>query len=170
MYNKKCRYCGKEFESESRNTRYCSTDCCDKAQTKMKKVKKQRERKRTLYHEDKDVSRLVSRAYALSQDMAEIFIPKVCADPDCECHKLPVIEVEFELHHKDCNPFHITFENMEWRCEKAHKRVHTTLPNVNMLEVLKDIRKEMGHYDVEKESVLDQIRAASNSQLTQEVK
>ena len=118
-----------------------------------------------MYHEDKDVSRLVSRAYALSQDMAEMFIPKKCVDPDCSCHELPEAEIEFELHHKDLNPFNIQLGNMEWRCEKAHKRVHTTLPNVNMLKVLKELRKNMGHYLDEKVSILDQLKMATDNYL-----
>lgn len=43
MYRKKCKYCGKEFESTQPNAEYCSKYHAGKARTERKEAKKKQE-------------------------------------------------------------------------------------------------------------------------------
>ena len=79
VYKKVCKYCGSGYESDSRNQRYCSTDCCEKAQVVLKKKTKKRAVKRKEYDKNKEINRALSVAHNLCEKVFELFrIPRVC--------------------------------------------------------------------------------------------
>lgn len=149
IYNKKCVYCGKEYQSTARNSRYCSSECCEKAQVVNKKKKKVRQKKRKLYEENKEINRALSKAYALAHEVADLYkIPKVCAhsDYDGECTET------MELHHKDLNPFNNAPWNLEWICKRHHKAHHDRLGDVNMVETYNECVDSAGFEEEEDKS------------------
>ena len=93
LYNKTCKYsrCGKTFQSESRNTRYCSDDCCAGAQKENRAKTQKNTGRRKKYDEDKTLARLA-------------------ATPSPECIALEVLGPPpddgkvYELHHYQCDP------------------------------------------------------------------
>ena len=131
MYNKICIYCGKEFQSNSRNTRYCSKECLDKAQLKRQSVTKRRRVRRKEYDKNKEVCRLLSRAYKLAKSVAEeLKLPK------CNCEYCKGGSTDIELHHLNLNPLDNTPSNLIYLCKKKHAIVHSMQKSVNMVEVL----------------------------------
>lgn len=148
IYKKKCVYCGKEYESTSRNSRYCCQECCDKAQIKNKKVKKTRARKRKEYDENKEINRALTKAYALAHAVADLYqIPKVCCCADENC-KGPL-----ELNHKDLDPFNNEPWNLEYRCKSHHKAWHDTQGDVNMVETYNEAVDAAGFEDDDKKHI-----------------
>ena len=111
-YSKKCKLCGREFTSTSRNTRYCSEECFEKAQRANKARQKKLKKRREDYDNNVVFQRLLSRAYALSQAVAEECVTKECAL--CGRDSTHVCEGSLELHHKDSNPFNISIDNLVW--------------------------------------------------------
>lgn len=149
-YKKKCVYCGADYESESRNQRYCSEECCQKAQEKNYKQKKTRARKRREYDRNKEINRGLSQAYSLAHRVAELWkIPMVCTcvleGQDIE--KDPC-SGDLELHHKDGNPFNNAPWNLGWYCNHHHSVVHTQMEDINVVEVYSRLL-ELTKYDVE---------------------
>lgn len=143
-YKKKCVYCGKEYESDSRNQRYCCDECCAKAQEKNYKVKKTRARKRREYSKTEKIQRALSAAYSLAHKVAEAYdIPKVCVcklkgevDENNECSG------DLELHHDDSNPFNNAPWNLGWYCERHHKVEHGKKGKVNVVQCYVDAEEE----------------------------
>lgn len=142
-YKKTCKHCGKEFESESRGTRYCSAECCEKAQSHNKrKAKRRRE-----YDKNREANILVSTAYALAQRVAKMFsIPQ-----DMERAKqyvmerlgqteadLPKAEGRWELHHIDLNVLNNHPRNLIWLPVSLHAFYHSKTSRVNHIDILKD--------------------------------
>lgn len=134
IYNKVCKYCGKEYTSVSRNQRYCSQECCDKAQVVNKKKAKKQAKKRKAYNENVEMNRLLSRAYSLAGAIGE-HLPKVCAHKDVPGH---VCSGPMELHHRDGNPFNNSPDNLVWLCRKAHEEEQQKLPEFSMPAILKE--------------------------------
>lgn len=134
IYKKVCRYCGKEYESPSRNQRYCSQECCDKAQVVKKKKDRKCAKKRKAYDENKELNRLLSRAYSLAGAIGEL-MPKVCAHAGEPGH---VCSGPMELHHKDGNPLNNSPSNLVWVCRKAHEEEQQKLPEFSMVNILKE--------------------------------
>ena len=156
-YKKKCIYCGKDYESDSRNQRYCSDECCSKAQDKNYKQKKTRARKRREYSKTQEIQRALASAYALAHKVAEVYeIPKVCVhklngevDENNECSG------DFELHHLDSNPFNNAPWNLGWFCEKHHKVEHTRKGKVNVVQAYKDADEQTKNvHEMERPTVL----------------
>lgn len=128
-YHKACKYnrCKKKFYTNSRNQGYCDPEC-------QKRHYSTRKNRQKAYEENKDLMRMLSATYKVAQQVAELFLgEKKC----CECGSTDNIE----LHHKDCNPFNNDPRNLEWRCKRHHAEIHKTLPNINMAEVLVDIKE-----------------------------
>lgn len=134
IFHKTCKHCGKEFTSTARNTRYCSNECCDAAQVVNKAKKRKCAKRRKAYDENRELNRLISRAYSLSQAVGA-YLPKVCADHDDPNH---TCEGPMELHHKDGNPFNCSPSNLEWRCRRSHEDIQKTLPVFTVVDILKE--------------------------------
>lgn len=122
-YQKVCKYCGSEFESTARNTRYCSKVCSDKAQEINIRKTKKRRTKRKEYSLNKKVNNTLSYAYKTAHKVAELFlIPKVC---NCSAYNFDTpCTGDLELNHKDLNPFNNNPNNLEYLCKHHHARYH----------------------------------------------
>lgn len=121
QYKKTCLWCKKPFESPSRNTRYCpGKDCGDKYRKSLTKRRKE-------YKANAEYESLINKAYRLSYEVAERFIPK----PEVEADE------KLELHHRDCNVFNCSPTNLQWVVKKKHAAFHSKLPDVNMTIFLK---------------------------------
>lgn len=146
IYNKVCKYCGKDYTSTSRNQKYCCQECSDKAQKKNKSIKKKRARKRKEYDENKEINQALAAAYALAHRMADLFmIPKECAHEvfdgcsgDCSG--------ALELHHRDGNPFNNSPDNLFYLCRCHHGQVHNDKERVvmNVVETYKECVDKAG--------------------------
>lgn len=129
-FTKTCKICGCEFESEARNTRYCSDKCAKRAAKKA--AKKRKVKKDENYNETVELDRLICKAYALSREIAEMFVPKICAcTEEHECCD------EFECHHKDHNPFNMAPSNLQWVCKNGHVAIHSSEEDVDIYSELK---------------------------------
>lgn len=151
VYKKVCKHCGKEFESVARNTRYCSQECCDKAQKVRTSHNKKCAKRRKEYDENKDLARLVSRTYAIANALGAL-IPKVCAlsgQPGHECSG------PMELHHKNGNPFNNSLSNLEWRCRCAHEEAHKEMPVYSIVDILKEALLQENPQEVFREYFYD---------------
>lgn len=143
-YNCKCQFCGKEYQSTTRTSRFCSRDC-QKANTKRAESRKRRTK---FYAQHKEDLKTVSSAYALAKRVAELFqIPKVC----CECGSTETLE----LHHRDTNVFNNSIDNLEYRCKKCHDKAHKSLQDVNIPQVLAE--SSLLPYEEKKEYFLSKI-------------
>lgn len=128
MYTKICKdpRCKKEFTTESRNQAYCCPEC-----QKRHFIEKKKRRKTS--HSSTYENHIVSRAYALANDIAEIFYPeKVCALCGSE---------STHVHHIDVNVLNNNPNNLMRVCEACHKKLHSDLPKVNMNSLLRDCRE-----------------------------
>lgn len=140
-YSKKCKICNKTFESDSKNTVYCSDECA-------KSGAKQAARRRKMKHinavrrgDDKAVDALLVAARRLSRDIAKLCLHKVCGCKD-ENH---VCEGELVCHHIDHCVWNISPSNLMWLCEKAHHELHSEeedCSNVDELKAYVTIRKQ----------------------------
>lgn len=136
VFNKICVFCGKEYTSESRGQRYCSQDCCDKANVKNKKIKKKRAQKNKERKENEVESRLASRAYSMAH-----FVDETYNLPKCTCSLCQGQEANNELHHFDMNIMNNDPNNLVNLCNKAHKIIHNYLPDINTIKVLAKARQ-----------------------------
>lgn len=121
MYTKVCPWCHKSYETEARNQKYCSSECCKKASTRRKDRRKS-------YESTKDVSRVLADAYRLARKVGDL----CCIKPE----GVPLEELE--LHHLDMNPLNNTPDNLVWLSRTDHSKLHSELPRVNMVKVLSE--------------------------------
>lgn len=133
MYRKICKVCKRPFKSKARNTQYCSKSCIKKRSASRVKLSKKRESRRLKYQEDKDINRLIQRAYALAILIGDVFIKRMCASVEVG----HVCEGALELHHIDHNPFNNSLDNLVWLCKKSHARRHSMEVNADLLGDLK---------------------------------
>lgn len=142
VYKKKCLCCRKEYESTSRNQRYCSDRCA-------KSKNKQKLRRRREYSKTQTEQRLVSQSYYLAQKVAEAFLPK------------PTIPEDLELHHLAIDCFMNNPLFMMWDTVDGHKLVHVHLPKINVYKLLEEVQtdevkaKKQKFYWLLKEGSLD---------------
>lgn len=120
-YQKVCKICKKEFESDARNTMYCSDKCAKRGAKRAYRSRKMKHMHSASYATDKDISKIVKKAYCLSREIASMFLVRKCDCPDCtrECAS------ELEVHHIDHNPFNMDPSNLKWVCKKEHARIHS---------------------------------------------
>lgn len=132
IYNKTCRFCNQEYTSTSRNQRYCSEVCAEKAKkVRLAKQKKAKARQKK-YADSKELQRLLARAYSLSQDLGAL-IPHVC--PHTVGSSRPC-EGPLQLHHKDKNPFNISLSNLVWVCRAEHEYLDPRDEDRSIIEIL----------------------------------
>lgn len=155
FYRKSCHICGREFFDTSRNSKYCSDECAEKALVKVNKRNKTRRIRRKAYDENREINRALSKAYALAHDVAKLYkIPKICA-----CKEFGFIDHickgPLQLHHKNLNPFDNSPGNLIWVCNSVHKSIHDKLGDVNMVDLYNKSLDEAGfEEDEEKYKVM----------------
>jgi hypothetical protein len=127
VWEKTCVRCRKTYQTSSAKQKYCSSDCCSKAQGTKRRVRKERSLEESAH-------RLKSRAYALAKEVAELYCPKPVGIP----------EEDLRVHHKDLNPFNNSPENLLWMFHQDHELLHAKLPRVNIIKYLSSVSSEEG--------------------------
>ena len=103
-FSKKCSICGKEFESESRNTKYCSDKCSKRGAKKAYRSRKMKRINAVRRGDDKEIENLIIAAYKLSRDIAKMFLYKGCSGTAVPGH---ICEGELQVHHLDHDVFNM---------------------------------------------------------------
>lgn len=133
IYNKTCKICGKEFESEARNTSYCSDKCAKRGAKKAYRSRKMKRINSIRNGDDKAIENVISQAYHLSREVAKLTLQKKCS---CT-NKDHVCEGSLHVHHKNHNPFDACPENLCWLCEKAHRELHAVEDDCSINDEIK---------------------------------
>lgn len=115
-WTKKCPYCKKEFQTTSRNAKYCSDTCS-------KKYNKRRTTNKRKYSETKDVERLRARGHSIAVETIRILTELGHRTGVCEiCGSVERLEV----HHIDkFNWLNNTPDNLIVLCNKCHAVEHS---------------------------------------------
>lgn len=142
-YSKTCKICGKSFESESKNTVYCSDKCAKRGAKKAYRSRKMKHINAVKRGDDKEIEALITSTYKLSRDVAKMCLHKkcMCTDKDHTCSG------ELHVHHIDHDPFNCHPSNLMWLCEKAHHELHAIEEDCSIHDELKSfifIRKQEG--------------------------
>lgn len=153
LYNKTCKICGNTFESDSRNTVYCSDKCAKRGAKKAKRSRKMKHINAVRRGDTSEIESLVSSAYKLSREVANMCLIKkcMCTDKDHICSG------ELQVHHLDHDPFNCHPSNLIWVCEKAHQDIHAKEEDCSIVDEIKAytiIRKqsEIRERNAEKQS------------------
>ena len=156
-FNKKCKICGKDFESASRNAVYCSDKCAKRGAKKAYRSRKMKRINAIKRGDDKEIKALITSAYKLSRAVAKMCLIKkcLCVDSDHIC------DGELHIHHKDHNPFNCHPSNLMWVCEKAHNAIHSEEEDCSIDSEIKSwvtIRKqaEIRERNKAKQSIINQ--------------
>lgn len=163
-YSKTCKICGNTFESESRNTVYCSDKCAKRGAKKAYRSRKMKHINAVRRGDEQEIENLITAARRLSRDIAKLCLHKVCSCTD-EGH---VCEGDLVCHHKDHNPFNCDPSNLMWVCEKAHNEIHAQEEDCSVVDEIKayiTIRKqaEIRKRNAEKQKKIDNNISTSNN-------
>lgn len=117
-YQKTCKYvgCQSRFEHESRNKRYCSSDCEKKAlgQARGREKSRRKYKKSPERFRNASLSRKQAREYAVNN-----LVVYVC----CFCGKLTKL-ADMDCHHRDGDHTNNTADNLALVCrEGCHDRL-----------------------------------------------
>lgn len=148
-YTKCCKICHSEFTTEARNKLYCCEKCAQKAAKKAYRARQKKKQIQLNNCDDNQFESIIRQAYSLSQNVATMFLPKVCS---CKDHD-HVCEGELVVHHIDHNVFNTQVSNLCWVCEKAHNEIHNEEEDCS-------IRDELKAYLTIKEQAEKRIRNA----------
>lgn len=132
-YTKTCKICGNTFESESRNTVYCSDKCAKRGAKKAYRSRKMKHINAVRRGDDSEINNLIHNAYKLSREVAKLCLIKKCSCTD----KDHVCEGELHVHHIDHDVFNNHPSNLMWLCEKAHKEIHSSEENCSIESEIK---------------------------------
>lgn len=140
-FNKKCKICGKEFESESRNAVYCSDKCAKRGAKKAYRSRKMKRINAVKRGDDKEIQILIQQAYKLARDVAKLLLHKkcMCDDKDHICDGALVV------HHVNHCIWDNSPQNLKWLCEKAHREIHNKEEDCSIIDEAKafiTIRKQ----------------------------
>lgn len=114
VYHKYCKHCTKPFSHVSRNKKYCSPECEEKA----RKGHRRRAKTRRAYHRNPvprrqaSMSRKQAREFAIAE-----LVTTVCM----RCGAVKKV-AETEVHHRDGNPFNNDIANLAILCMKCHPK------------------------------------------------
>ena len=140
-FKKNCKICGTEFESDARNTIYCSDKCAKRGAKKAYRSRKMKHINAVRRGDDKEIENVISAAYKLSREIAKLCLIKKCscADPDHVC------DGELQVHHINHDCFNCHPSNLMWLCEKAHHEIHNQEEDCSINDEIKafiTIRKQ----------------------------
>lgn len=140
-FQKTCKICGNTFESESRNTIYCSERCAKRGAKKAYRSRKMKHINAVRRGDDKEIESIIKSAYNLSREIAKLTLHKVCSCTD-ENH---ICSGELQVHHIDHDPFNMHPSNLMWVCEGAHAKIHASEEDCSTVDEIKayiTIRKQ----------------------------
>lgn len=140
-FKKKCKICGNDFESESRNTIYCSDKCAKRGAKKAYRSRKMKHINAVRRGDEKEIEILINASYKVAREVAKMCLIKKCAckDPNHIC------EGELQVHHINHCLFDNNPSNLMWVCEKAHKEIHAVEEDCSIVDEIKayvTIRKQ----------------------------
>lgn len=119
-FKKICKICGTEFESDARNTIYCSDKCAKRGAKKAYRSRKMKHINAVRRGDDKEIENIITAAYKLSREVAKLCLIKKCSCTE-EGH---ICSGELHVHHIDHDPLNCHPSNLVWLCEVAHNEVH----------------------------------------------
>lgn len=140
-YSKICKICGNEFESESKNAKYCSDNCSKRGAKKARRSRKLKHINAVRRGDDKEIDGLIRLAYKLAHEAAKLCLHKKCACKD----KDHICSEKLVIHHIDHNVLNNHPSNLMWLCEKAHREIHKQEEDCSINEEIKSfitIRKQ----------------------------
>jgi len=140
-FTKTCKICGNTFESDSRNTIYCSEKCAKRGAKKAYRARKMKHVNAVRRGDEQEIENLITAARRLSRDIAQLCLHKVCSCTD----KDHICEGSLVVHHKDHNPCNCDPSNLMWLCEKAHNDIHSHEEDCSVVDEMKayiTIRKQ----------------------------
>lgn len=117
MFQKVCKHCHKPFESESRNTRYCSDSCAKKRQAYIKSSRKR-------YREIAPVERVRVAAHTLAVRVCQLEIEMNIRKSGCACCGATE---NLQCHHKDLNWLNNSPSNLVMLCNSCHSKTHSEI-------------------------------------------
>lgn len=113
-FQKVCRVCHKEFESNARNTKYCGDECADKTKgIHAGRAKRRRDYKRNASDR---------RRQSMSRKQAREFCIAEHTVANCTRCGVALQIKELEDHHRDGNPFNNDKDNLTLHCGKCHPK------------------------------------------------
>lgn len=140
-YQKVCKICKKEFESDARNTMYCSDKCAKRGAKRAYRSRKMKHINAVRRGDDKEIETLITAAHKLSREVAKMCLHKKCSCSD----KDHVCEGELHVHHKNHCVWDNSPQNLQWLCEKAHRELHNSEEDCSIIDETKafiTIRKQ----------------------------
>ena len=161
-YKKKCPVCGKAFESDVRNKKYCGDACAKRGAKKAYRSRKMKHIRSVMSGDEKEIDNIIQTSYKLAQVIAKMFLPKVCSctEPGHKCNE------KLNVHHKDHNCLNNSVTNLCWLCENAHHQIHNEEEDCSVKEELKAyvvIRKQA---DIRKRNLDKQKKRVAEKEKT----
>lgn len=132
-FKKTCKICGAEFESESKNTKYCSDKCAKRGAKKAYRSRKMKHINAVRRGDDKEIENLFKMAYKLSREVAKLCLVKKCSCTD----KDHICSGELHVHHINHLILDNRPQNLQWLCEKAHHEIHSKEEDCSITEEIK---------------------------------
>lgn len=140
-FQKTCKICGTSFESNSRNTVYCSDKCAKRGAKKAYRSRKMKHINAVHRGDDQEIDNLITAAYKLSREVAKLCLHKKCSCTD----KDHICEGDLQVHHKNHFVLDNSPQNLCWLCEKAHHGIHNQEEDCSIRDEIKafiTIRKQ----------------------------
>lgn len=163
VYQKTCKICKKEFESESRNTLYCCDKCAKRGAKRAAKRRKMKSNFSKEHAAEKSLDKLVQKAYLLSREVATTLIPQKCSctDPNHVCSG------ELQVHHINHFVLDTRPQNLRWLCAKAHSELHVREEDCSNLDELKAFLTIKEQEDIRSRNLAKQLQEKqSNSTMS----
>lgn len=119
-WRKKCPICGTIYETTSRSQKFCSNECCKKAQCKKRKQQKE-------YDATKEIVRLSARSHSLAVEVMHQL--EVIGVVGHQCAHCGDIDSDLQVHHLDGNWLNNSPSNLIYLCPKCHSAEHSRIEN-----------------------------------------
>ena len=133
MFSKICKICNNQFESESKNSVYCSDKCRKRGNKKAYRSRKMKHINAVKRGDDCEINNIITAAYKLAHAVA-----KLCLQKKCSCtSKDHVCAGNLVIHHINHNVFDNRPQNLQWLCEKAHSEIHSSEEDCSIFDEIK---------------------------------
>lgn len=158
-YSKTCKICSKAFESDSKNTIYCSDKCAKRGAKKVYRSRKMKHINAIKRGDDKEIEALITSAYKLSRAVAKMCLHKkcMCTDKDHACFG------ELHVHHKNHCVLDNHPSNLQWLCEKAHHELHATEEDCSINDEIKAFVTIRKQEEIRERNLAKQLSKKTNS-------
>lgn len=140
-FTKTCKICGITFESDARNTIYCSDKCAKRGAKKAYRSRKMKHINAVRRGDDKEVENMIVAAHSFARNVAKLCLIKKCSCTD----KDHICEGDLVIHHINHDVFDNRPSNLMWVCEKYHNEIHNSEEDCSSRDEIKayiTIRKQ----------------------------